>query len=113
MPSDIYQTITSSAIFIATVLSIILNIFADNGSTNKKNFILTEQSPELRSGFVNKIFYHWFDKLADNGYKNSLNENNVWKLYKQNTSEIIIPKFEKYLPKYKIGEKVNYIFFYM
>lgn len=49
--------------------------------------------------------------MAHNGYKNSLNENNVWKLYKQNTSEIIVPKFEKYLPKYKLGEKVNIYFF--
>lgn len=103
----IYQTITSAVKFIATVLLIFLNIFADNKSQNKKDFIKNDQSPELRSGFVNKIFYHWFDKLAHNGYKNSLNENNVWKLYKQNTSEIIVSKFEKYLPKYKLGEKVN------
>lgn len=105
--SAIYQTITSTITFIATILSIFLNIFADNASENKKDFIINEQSPELRSGFVNKIFYHWFDKLAHNGYKHSLNEKNVWKLHKQNTSEIIVPKFEKYLPQYKIGEKVK------
>ncbi|XKL66878.1 hypothetical protein PGB90_010298 [Kerria lacca] len=52
-------------------------------------------SPENESSFVSKILYIWFDRFIWKGYKKSLENDDLWNLDYDNTSAVIVPKFEK------------------
>lgn len=84
--------------FVTIYFLVSLNLLADNPPEHKiKNN--NKLSPELRSGFVNRLFYHWFDVLVRKGYKKPLTENDVWNLNSENRSNHLVDKFEKNLYK--------------
>lgn len=93
-----YQTIMTSIQFVTIYFLVSLNLLADNPPKCKiKN--INKLSPEQRSGFVNKLFYHWFDEMVKKGYKRPLTENDIWNLNSENRSSHLVEKFEKNLYK--------------
>ncbi|KAL4648167.1 canalicular multispecific organic anion transporter 2 isoform X2 [Arapaima gigas] len=53
------------------------------------------QCPESSAGFLSTITFWWFTSMAIKGYKNPLENKDLWSLNKQDTSDVIVPKLLK------------------
>lgn len=82
--------------FVTIYFLVSLNLLADNPPLSKIKSP-NKLSPEQRCGFVNKLFYHWFDEMVGKGYKKPLTENDIWNLNAENRSNHLVDKFEKNL----------------
>uniref|UniRef100_A0A3B3S0J1 ATP binding cassette subfamily C member 3 n=1 Tax=Paramormyrops kingsleyae TaxID=1676925 RepID=A0A3B3S0J1_9TELE len=51
--------------------------------------------PESSAGFLSTMTFWWFTSMAIKGYKNPLENKDLWSLNKQDSSEVIVPKLLK------------------
>ncbi|XP_015211606.1 ATP-binding cassette sub-family C member 3 isoform X2 [Lepisosteus oculatus] len=51
--------------------------------------------PEASAGFLSTLTFWWFTSMAVKGYKKPLENKDLWTLNKQDSSEVIVPKFLK------------------
>ncbi|XP_041078301.1 ATP-binding cassette sub-family C member 3-like isoform X2 [Polyodon spathula] len=59
--------------------------------------IVTDSNPcpESTAGFLSTMTFWWFTSMAVKGYKNPLEEKDLWSLNKKDTSEIVVPTLLK------------------
>ncbi|XP_062859407.1 ATP-binding cassette sub-family C member 3 isoform X2 [Trichomycterus rosablanca] len=51
--------------------------------------------PESSAGFLSKMTFWWFTRLAIKGYKHPLESKDLWSLNKDDSSEVVVPKLLK------------------
>ncbi|XP_055837482.1 multidrug resistance-associated protein 1-like [Episyrphus balteatus] len=91
-----YKFISFLVYFGLSCLILLLNCFADNMPTKTKYNRTNKETPELSASFLSRITYSWFDKLAWKGYRNPLEEKDLWELRPQDSSKEIMPPFAQY-----------------
>ncbi|XP_034128604.1 multidrug resistance-associated protein 1 isoform X16 [Drosophila guanche] len=72
---------------------LLLNCFADGQPRQTKYQRGENEIPELSASFLSRITYHWFDKMALKGYRNPLEENDLWDLRPQDSCSEVMPIF--------------------
>lgn len=58
--------------------------------------ILQRACPETSAGFLSRLFFTWFDPLAWKGYRNPLENKDLWDMNAEDSSKEIMPIFLKY-----------------
>ncbi|KAG8129111.1 putative ATP-binding cassette sub-family C protein, partial [Naja naja] len=64
--------------------------------------------PELNSGFLSRITFWWFTSLAIRGYKNPLEDKDLWSLNADDKSEVIVQNLQKEWDKQKQRGKLKH-----
>lgn len=65
----------------------------DSDYTNNKT---DYPSPEPYAGFIKRILFFWFDPFAWQGYRKSLDVPDIWDINPDDTSNELVPEFDKY-----------------
>ncbi|KAH8267412.1 hypothetical protein KR018_000796 [Drosophila ironensis] len=79
--------------FTFTCLMLILNCFADGMPRQTKYQRGDNEIPELSASFLSRITYQWFDRMALKGYRNPLEEKDLWDLRPQDSCSEVMPTF--------------------
>ncbi|KAK9886060.1 hypothetical protein WA026_014842 [Henosepilachna vigintioctopunctata] len=82
--------------YAAVVVLFILNCFADQSPRFTKYPKSKKPCPEEQSGFLSKLLFSWFDKLAWLGYKKPLVVEDLWDLKHEDSGAEVIPLFDKH-----------------
>ncbi|XP_017108722.1 multidrug resistance-associated protein 1 isoform X4 [Drosophila bipectinata] len=90
---DEYQYASFFVFFTFTCLMLILNCFADGLPRQTKYQRGENEIPELSASFLSRITYQWFDKMALKGYRNPLEEKDLWDLRPQDSCSEVMPVF--------------------
>ncbi|XP_041631913.1 multidrug resistance-associated protein 1 isoform X1 [Drosophila kikkawai] len=88
-----YQFASFFIFFTFSCLMLILNCFADGLPRQTKYQRGENEIPELSASFLSRITYQWFDKMALKGYRNPLEEKDLWDLRPQDSCSEVMPIF--------------------
>ncbi|XP_026834859.1 multidrug resistance-associated protein 1 isoform X17 [Drosophila erecta] len=88
-----YQFVSFFIFFTFTSIMLILNCFADGLPRQTKYQRGENEIPELSASFLSRITYMWFDKMALKGYRNPLEEKDLWDLRPQDSCSEVMPIF--------------------
>ncbi|XP_032583422.1 multidrug resistance-associated protein 1 isoform X5 [Drosophila sechellia] len=88
-----YQFVSFFIFFTFTSMMLILNCFADGMPRQTKYQRGENEIPELSASFLSRITYQWFDKMALKGYRNPLEEKDLWDLRPQDSCSEVMPIF--------------------
>ncbi|KRJ97661.1 uncharacterized protein Dyak_GE18601, isoform Q [Drosophila yakuba] len=88
-----YQFVSFFIFFTFTSIMLILNCFADGLPRQTKYQRGENEIPELSASFLSRITYQWFDKMALKGYRNPLEEKDLWDLRPQDSCSEVMPIF--------------------
>ncbi|XP_064537336.1 multidrug resistance-associated protein 1 isoform X5 [Drosophila montana] len=96
---ETYQFASFFIFFAFTCLMLILNCFADQLPRQTKYKRGPKEIPELSASFLSRITYSWFDRMALKGYRNPLEEKDLWDLRPQDSCKEVMPTFAHYWNK--------------
>lgn len=82
--------------FTASALILFLNCFVDAEAEETKYPKPDAPCPELCSSFLSKVFFQWFDKFIWHGYKQPLENKDLWSMKPEDMSTEVTPRFLKY-----------------
>ncbi|XP_039496045.1 multidrug resistance-associated protein 1 isoform X10 [Drosophila santomea] len=88
-----YKFVSFFIFFTFTSIMLILNCFADGLPRQTKYQRGENEIPELSASFLSRITYQWFDKMALKGYRNPLEEKDLWDLRPQDSCSEVMPIF--------------------
>ncbi|XP_017065419.2 multidrug resistance-associated protein 1 isoform X4 [Drosophila eugracilis] len=88
-----YQFASFFIFFTFTCIMLILNCFADGMPKQTKYQRGENEIPELSASFLSRITYQWFDSMALKGYRNPLEEKDLWDLRPQDSCSEVMPIF--------------------
>ena len=57
---------------------------------------LQNPCPETQSSFLSKMLYAWFDPMALKGYRNPLEQKDLWDMNPEDQSKEVMPLFSKH-----------------
>lgn len=77
----------------------VLNCYADRAPLVTKHPKSDKPYPEQGASFLSRMLYAWFDALAWKGYRNPLEQKDLWDMNPEDSSKEIMPKFLKYWNK--------------
>ncbi|KAM7353891.1 multidrug-Resistance like Protein 1 isoform 2-T2 [Cochliomyia hominivorax] len=78
---------------------LVLNCFADAKPRRTKYERSDNEIPEVSASFLSRITYQWFDGMAWRGYRNPLEEQDLWDLNPQDSCKEVMPIFAYYWNK--------------
>ncbi|KAI8125134.1 Multidrug resistance-associated protein 1 [Lucilia cuprina] len=78
---------------------LVLNCFADAKPRLTKYERSDNEIPEVSASFLSRITYQWFDGMAWRGYRNPLEEKDLWDLNPQDSCKEVMPIFAYYWNK--------------
>ncbi|XP_020807934.1 multidrug resistance-associated protein 1 isoform X13 [Drosophila serrata] len=88
-----YQFVSFFIFFTFSCIMLILNCFADGLPRQTKYQRGENEIPELSASFLSRITYQWFDRMALKGYRNPLEEKDLWDLRPQDSCSEVMPIF--------------------
>ncbi|XP_044251197.1 multidrug resistance-associated protein 1 isoform X10 [Drosophila takahashii] len=88
-----YQFVSFFIFFTFSSIMLILNCFADGMPRQTKYQRGENEIPELSASFLSRITYQWFDSMALKGYRNPLEEKDLWDLRPQDSCSEVMPIF--------------------
>ncbi|XP_063702153.1 multidrug resistance-associated protein 1 isoform X3 [Culicoides brevitarsis] len=94
-----YQFVSFCIFFALSCAIFLLNCFAD---AEPRESIFEKQEkpcPEMRSSFLSRILFSWFDGLALLGYKKPLETKDLWDMRYEDSSSVVSPAFHKHWNK--------------
>ncbi|XP_017047283.1 multidrug resistance-associated protein 1 isoform X18 [Drosophila ficusphila] len=91
-----YQFASFFVFFTFSCIMLILNCFADGLPKQTKYQRGENEIPELSASFLSRITYQWFDRMALKGYRNPLEEKDLWDLRPQDSCSEVMPIFAKH-----------------
>ena len=94
-----YNYVSFVLFFTASALILFLNCFVDAEPTVTKYPKPDLPCPELCSSFLSKVFFQWFDKFIWHGYKQPLENKDLWSMKPEDMSTEVTPRFLKYWNK--------------
>ncbi|GCC18894.1 hypothetical protein chiPu_0018109 [Chiloscyllium punctatum] len=63
--------------------------------------------PEESAGFLSRLTFWWFTRMAIQGYKHPLEDKDLWSLNKEDRSDVVVPKLLNEWEKQKLKVKRN------
>lgn len=93
---DEYQFVSFFIFFAFTCIMLFLNCFSDGMPRQTKYKRGPNEIPELSASFLSRITYRWFDSMALKGYRNPLEEDDLWDLRPQDSCKEVMPTFAYY-----------------
>lgn len=93
-----FQFINFIIFFAFITIQLLLNCFPDEEPRRSTFYVkkVKNPSPEPRTSFLNKIFFHWFTYTTWIGFRRPLTENDIFDINPENTCRELIPPFDKY-----------------
>ncbi|XP_068141679.1 multidrug resistance-associated protein 1 isoform X2 [Drosophila tropicalis] len=88
-----YQYVSFFIFFAFSCVMLLLNCVSDALPRETKYTRGRNEIPELSASFLSRITYQWFDKMAWKGYKNPLEEQDLWDLRPQDSCKEVMPVF--------------------
>lgn len=82
--------------FVCGCVMLALNCFADAMPRITKYERSINEIPENSASFLSRISYHWFNGMAWRGYRNPLEEKDLWDLRSQDSCKEVMPTFAYY-----------------
>ncbi|KRT79870.1 ABC transporter ATP-binding protein [Oryctes borbonicus] len=95
-PEPYYDYISYIIYYPIVLLMLFLNCFADKPPTISKYRNSDSPCPELRSSFLSKLVYTWFDPLAWKGYRNPLETKDLWDMNPEDSAFEVVPVYDKH-----------------
>ncbi|XP_073826057.1 multidrug-Resistance like Protein 1 isoform X6 [Musca autumnalis] len=96
---DEYKYVSFMIYFAFCCGMLFLNCFADARPRETKYKRSEKEIPESSASFLSRITYTWFDKMAWKGYRNPLEEDDLWDLCPQDSCKEVMPIFAYYWNK--------------
>lgn len=91
-----YQFFSFLLSFTTSVFILLLNFFVDAEATQTKYPKPDKPCPELGASFPSKIFFTWFDSFVWKGFRNPLENKDLWSMKPEDMSTEVTPLFLKY-----------------
>lgn len=91
-----YQYFSFLLSFATSVLILLLNFFVDAEATQTKYPKAEKPCPELAASFPSKLFFTWFDGFVWRGFRNPLENKDLWSMKPEDMSPEVTPLFLKY-----------------
>ncbi|KAL5281122.1 ABCC2.2 family protein [Megaselia abdita] len=105
-----YKYISFMIYFSFVLASLVLNCFGDKQPLDTKYPRGKMECPENSASFLSRLTFSWFDGLAWRGYRNPLEEKDLWDLRPVDASKEVMPLFAKYWNKTVQKNKVDKTF---
>lgn len=96
---DEYKYVSFMIYFAFSCVMLFLNCFADALPRQTKYKRSEMEIPENSASFLSRITYQWFDGMAWKGYRNPLEEKDLWDLRPQDSCKEVMPIFAYYWNK--------------
>lgn len=77
--------------FSFTLLELILSCFNEKPPLFSSAVTDPNACPETTAGFLSRMTFWWFTRLAIKGYKSPLENKDLWSLNKNDSSELVVP----------------------
>ncbi|XP_017473670.1 PREDICTED: multidrug resistance-associated protein 1 isoform X3 [Rhagoletis zephyria] len=94
-----YNYVSYMIYFAFSCAMLLLNCFADAMPRETKYKRTYNEIPESSASFLSRITYTWFDVMAWKGYRNPLEEKDLWDLRPQDSCKEVMPIFAYYWNK--------------
>ncbi|XP_060645841.1 multidrug resistance-associated protein 1 isoform X12 [Drosophila nasuta] len=94
-----YQFVSFFIFYAFACVMLFLNCFSDAMPRQTKYKRGPNEIPELSASFLSRITYRWFDSMALKGYRNPLEEDDLWDLRPQDSCKEVMPTFAYYWNK--------------
>ncbi|XP_020713183.1 multidrug resistance-associated protein 1 isoform X11 [Ceratitis capitata] len=96
---DEYNYVSYMIYFAFSCAMLLLNCFADAMPRETKYKRTNNEIPESSASFLSRITYQWFDSMAWKGYRNPLEDKDLWDLRPQDSCKEVMPIFAHYWNK--------------
>ncbi|KAI5627349.1 canalicular multispecific organic anion transporter 2 isoform X3 [Silurus asotus] len=81
--------------FSLTVVELILSCFNEKPPLFSNVITDPNPCPESSAGFLSRMTFWWFTRMAIKGYKSPLENKDLWSLNKDDSSKVVVPKLLK------------------
>ncbi|KAF7705073.1 hypothetical protein HF521_020359 [Silurus meridionalis] len=81
--------------FSLTVVELILSCFNEKPPLFSNVITDPNPCPELSAGFLSRMTFWWFTRMAIKGYKSPLENKDLWSLNEDDSSKVVVPKLLK------------------
>lgn len=102
-----YKYVSFMIYFASVLASLMLNCFGDSQPLKTKYPKGEMEIPENSASFLSRLTYSWFDGFALKGYRNPLEEKDLWDMRAVDASKEIMPIFAKYWNKTVQNNKID------
>ncbi|XP_053309482.1 ATP-binding cassette sub-family C member 3 [Spea bombifrons] len=98
---DKFRFTTFYIYFSLVVVEFLLSCFKDARPFFSPVSAESNPCPEMEAGFLSRLTFWWFTKMASLGYKRPLEDKDLWALKEQDTSKVVVSKLIKEWEKEK------------
>lgn len=102
-----FKYISFMLYFSFVLASLLLSCFSDKKPLKTKYPRGKMECPENSASFLSRITFSWFDPMAWKGYRNPLEEKDLWDLRAVDASKEVMPTFAKHWNKTVQSNKVD------
>uniref|UniRef100_K7FZT5 ATP binding cassette subfamily C member 3 n=1 Tax=Pelodiscus sinensis TaxID=13735 RepID=K7FZT5_PELSI len=102
---DRFRFATFFGYFALILIELILSCFKEKPPFFSPVNTDSNPCPELNSGFLSRMTFWWFTRMAILGYKKPLEDKDLWSLNEDDTSSVIIKQLQKEWDRQKITLK--------
>nr|CAD7588456.1 unnamed protein product [Timema genevievae] len=88
-------TITYLVYYVISVLVFILTCFVDKPPNFSQHPKVEKPCLEKSVSFPSRMFFTWLDPLVWKGYRSPLTHDQLWNLNPEDTSRVVVPKFDR------------------
>ncbi|XP_044734303.1 multidrug resistance-associated protein 1 isoform X4 [Chrysoperla carnea] len=78
------------------LIILLLNCWADKEPKFSEYAKDEKPCPEIKSSFLSKILYAWFDPLAWKGFRKPLETKDLWSMKPEDQAQTVVPAFDYY-----------------
>ncbi|XP_055982515.1 ATP-binding cassette sub-family C member 3 [Sorex fumeus] len=93
--SEPFRFTTFYIYFALVLLALILSCFREKAPFFSPKNTDPNPCPEKRAGFLSRLSFWWFTEMAILGYRRPLEEQDLWSLNKEDSSQEVVPKLLK------------------
>ncbi|XP_017782317.1 PREDICTED: multidrug resistance-associated protein 1 isoform X1 [Nicrophorus vespilloides] len=91
-----YYFISYIIYYVCVLLMFFLNWFADQAPRQSFYPKLEKPCPEESGGFLSRLMFSWFDRLAWLGFRKPLETTDLWDMKAEDSAKIVTAQFEKH-----------------
>ncbi|XP_029456115.1 canalicular multispecific organic anion transporter 2 isoform X2 [Rhinatrema bivittatum] len=110
---DIFRFTTFYIYFALLLIELIVSCFAESPPFFSPTSSESNPCPESTAGFLSRLTFWWFTRMAVLGYKRPLEDKDLWSLNEDDTAKVVInnllKEWEKEKSTYKRQEDVAFI----
>nr|CAD7588458.1 unnamed protein product [Timema genevievae] len=95
LEAEYSPTITYLVYYVISVLVFILTCFVDKPPNFSQHPKVEKPCLEKSVSFPSRMFFTWLDPLVWKGYRSPLTHDQLWNLNPEDTSRVVVPKFDR------------------